>query len=263
MTTSTIDQIKELTHRLRLFGIHNGIESRWAEMQANSLDGAEMLRLLLEDEMLQRRDALTQRLTTKAKFRSYVDIEDWDTSFDRGITKSKLTELARGSFCHNKENLIMLGKTGEGKTHLAQAIGRRLCQEEIRVSFISVNLLFEEIQCQRAAGRYLTYIRTLNRSQALILDDFGIRAYTHDEASVLMDILEERYRKLAVIVTSQVDPRGWLKLFDDPVIAEAIVDRLANPSQVITLKGGSYREKIGLKLMAKATKTVESKTKKP
>ena len=248
----TIDQIKSLTHKLRLFGIHNAVESRYAELKANNLDAIEMLHLLLEDESLQRRDALTQRLTSKAKFRSYADIEDWDLSFDRGIAKPKLVELSKGSFCHNKENLIILGKTGEGKTHLAQAIGRRLCQEGIRVSFTSVNLLFEEIACQKIAGRYLIFIRNLNRSPVLILDDFGIRAYTHDEASILMDILEERYRNLSVIVTSQVDPRGWLKLFDDPVIAEAIVDRLVNPSQKIILKGGSYREKIGIKLTVKS-----------
>lgn len=257
----TIDQVKSLTHKLRLFGIHNAVESRYAELRSSNLDPLEMLHLLLEDESLQRRDALTQRLTTKAKFRSYADIEDWNGSFDRGITKPKLIELSKGSFSHNNENLILLGKTGEGKTHLAQAIGRRLCQEGIRVSFTSVNLLFEEIACQRIAGRYLIFIRNLNRSPVLILDDFGIRAYTHEEASILMDILEERYRKLSVIITSQVDPRGWLKLFEDPVIAEAIVDRLVNPSQKIILKGGSYREKIGIKLTAKTAKFVDAKNK--
>ncbi len=254
-----IDQVKSLTHKLKLFGIHNALESRYAELKSNNLDALEMLQLLLEDESLQRRDALTQRLITKAKFRSYADLEDWDNTFDRGIARPKLIELAKGSFYHNKENLILLGKTGEGKTHLAQAIGRRLCQEGIKVSFTSLNLLFEEIQCQKIAGRYLIFIRNLNRSPVLILDDLGIRAYTHEEASILMDILEERYRKLCVIVTSQVDPRGWLKLFEDPVIAEAIVDRLVNPSQKIILKGGSYREKIGIKLTAKS---VDVKTKK-
>ncbi len=257
----TIDQIKSLTHKLRLFGMHNAVESRYAELKGSNLDALEMLHLLLEDENLQRKDAMTQRLTTKAKFRSYADIEDWDGSFERGITKPKLVELAKGSFCHNKENLIILGKTGEGKTHLAQAIGRRLCQEGIRVSFTSVNILFEEIACQKIAGRYLVHIRSLNRSPVLILDDFGIRAYTHDEASILMDILEERYRNIPVIITSQVDPRGWLKLFEDSVIAEAIVDRLVNPSQKIILKGGSYREKVSIQLTAKTTKSVAAKTK--
>jgi len=260
----TLDQIKSLTHKLKLFGIHNAIERRYAEMKAHNLDPLDMLRLLFEDETLQRKDALTQRLTTKAKFRSYADIEDWDFSFDRGLPKPKLVELAKGSFYHNKENLILMGKTGEGKTHLAQAIGRRLCQEQISVAFTPLNLLFEEIACQKLAGRYLVFIRNLNRHHIVILDDFGIRSYTHDEACTLMDILEERYHKLPVILTSQVDPRGWLKLFEDPVIAEAIVDRLVNPSQKIILKGGSYREKIGLKQTTKSNpKQVDSKTKNP
>jgi len=104
----------------------------------------------------------------------------------------------------------------------------------------------EEIHSQKIAGRYLIFVRNINRAQILILDDFGLRNYTHDEATSLVDILEERYRKGSVIVTSQVDPRGWVKLFEDPVIGEAIVDRLVNPSQKIALKGGSYRERLGL-----------------
>lgn len=255
-----IDQIKSLTHKLKLFGLHHSAERRYAELKANNLDPLEMLKLLLEDEVLQRKGALTQRLTSKAKFRSYADIEDWDFSFDRGIPKPKVLELAKGSFYHNKENLILLGKTGEGKTHLAQAIGRRLCQEEIRVFFTSLNLLFEEIQCQKIAGRYLSFIRNLNRSPVLILDDFGIRAYTHEEACILMDILEERYQKLSLILTSQVDPKGWFKLFEDPIIAQAIVDRLTNPSQKIILKGGSYREKLALKSIPQS-KSLETQSK--
>lgn len=255
-------QVKNLAYKLRLFGVHSSLEARCAEAQSANLGAVELLQLLLEDESLQRKNAHTQRLTTKAKFRSYADVEDWDMSFERGIVKSKLIELSKGSFVYNQENLILLGKTGEGKTHLAQAIGRRLCQEEMSVRFTSLNLLFEEIGCQKIAGRYLTFIRYFNRAQILILDDFGMRNYTHEEACILMDILEERYRKNSVIVTSQVDPKGWIKLFEDPVIAEAIVDRLINPSQRVTLKGGSYREKIGLKEKPNSsTKALDEKNK--
>jgi DNA replication protein DnaC len=82
----------------------------------------------------------------------------------------------------------------------------------------------------------------------LILDDLGLRNCTHDEATSLIDILEERYHKASLIVTSQVEPRGWLKLFEDPVIGEANVDRLIHPCQKITLKGDKfYREKISEK----------------
>jgi len=85
----------------------------------------------------------------------------------------------------------------------------------------------------------------LTKTKVLILDDLGLRNYTHEEATSVVDILEERYQNGPVIVTSQVEPQGWLKLFEDPVIAEAIVDRLIHPCQKITLNGErSYREKI-------------------
>lgn len=89
----------------------------------------------------------------------------------------------------------------------------------------------------------------------LVFDDFGLRNYTHAEATALIDILEDRHRKGSVIVTSQVDSRGWRKLFEDPVIAEAIVDRLENPSQRFQLTGPNYREK--LKTILPAGKKLE------
>jgi DNA replication protein DnaC len=106
-----------------------------------------------------------------------------------------------------------------------------------------MNLLFEELQAERIAGRYIKYIRKLTSAKALILDDFGLRSYTHAEASSLLEVLEERYSKGVTIITSQVLPKGWISLFEDPVIAEAIVDRLCNPAQIVSLVGDSYRKK--------------------
>jgi DNA replication protein DnaC len=150
----------------------------------------------------------------------------------------------------SSENLLILGKTGEGKTHLAVALGRRLCAENISTLFMPVNFLFEEVLAAKAAGKYLNYVRRLTTVKVLILDDFGLRNYTHDEANVLVDLLEDRHRKGSVIVTSQADPRGWPKLFEDPLIAEAVVNRLEHPSQRLHLKGGSYREKLQSSLPA-------------
>lgn len=243
-----LDQIKNLSHQMRLFGIHEAADRRAQSAISGQLHPLEFLRLILEDELLSRKDRASKALTTKARFRFRADLEDWDLNFDRGITRQKIRELSSLAFFHNKENLLILGKTGEGKTHLGIAIGKRLCQEGHKTLFLPVNFLFEEIQAARAAGRYLSYIKTLIKTEALILDDFGLRNYTHEEATSLMDILEERYQKGVTIVTSQVTPEGWMKLFEDPVIAEAIVDRLVHPSQKLLLKGGgSYREKLNQK----------------
>jgi DNA replication protein DnaC len=238
------DQLKQLSHTLRLFGVHGGFEKRAEQAGAQSLNHLEFLRLILEDEINQRKSASAKRLITRAKFRSFSDLEDWDQTFERGLTKVKLRELAAIGFYQSRENLLLLGRTGEGKTHLAIAIGRRLCAENISTLFLPVNFLFEEVMAAKATGKYLSFVKRLTNSQVIVLDDFGLRSYTHEEANVLVDLLEDRHQKGSVVVTSQVDPKGWLKLFEDPVIAEAIVSRLEHPSQRIILNGGNYREKL-------------------
>lgn len=238
------DQMRILSHSLRLFGVHASFESRAAQAASQGLNHLEFLRLVLEDEGINRKERVSKMLTNRAKFRSQANLEDWDQTFERGLTKARLREIAALGFLQSNENLLIFGKTGEGKTHLAVAVGRRLCAENISTHFLPVNFLFEEVQAAKASGKYLNYIKRLTQCRALILDDFGLRNYTHEEANVLVDILEDRHRKGSVIVTSQVDPRGWQKLFEDPIISEAIVNRLESPSQRLNLKGGSYRDKL-------------------
>lgn len=102
------------------------------------------------------------------------------------------------------------------------------------------------------AGKYLAFLDVLAKTSVLILDDFGLRNYTHAEATSLLDILESRTGRGTTIVTSQVAVAGWTKLVDDRVVAEALVDRLSKPSQEIVLKGGSYRDRLGGKSTASA-----------
>ncbi len=238
------DQMRSLSHQLRLFGVHASFEKRAAQAAGQGLNHLEFLRLILEDEILNRKERISKGLLTRAKFRSVADLEDWDQTYERGLSKVKLRELSALSFIESNENLLILGRTGEGKTHIAVALGRRLCAENISTLFVPVNFLFEEVQAAKVAGRYLAYIKKLTQVKALILDDFGLRNYTHEEANVLVDLLEDRHKKGSVILTSQADPKGWSKLFEDPLIAEAIVSRLEHPSQRLILKGGNYREKL-------------------
>lgn len=251
-----ITQIKQLTNTLRLFGIHNSIERKIEEAIANNLEPLELVRLLLEEEVDSRKQIAAKRLDTRAHFQFRAELEDWDGTFERGINPQKLKDLGALNFYHNNENLIICGKTGEGKTQLAISLGKRLCRATINTRFHSVNLLFEEVRAARVAGKYLKFISDLKKVDVLILDDFGLRNYTHEEATILMDVLGTRYRKGSTIITSQIDNLGWLRLFEDQAIAEAIVDRLVNPSQKIVLNGGSYRERIQL---AKKSKKLDEK----
>lgn len=236
-------QIENLAYEMRLFGIKASAERRCAEAVAENYHPSDIVRLLLEDEKTARKQAAAKRLISRAKFRNSCQLEDWDISHDRGISKAKIKELSTLSFYARKENLIIVGKTGVGKTHLAIALGNRICEEADSTLFFSVNLLFEELQSEKIAGRYLKLIRKLTKTKALILDDFGLRNYTHEEATALLEVLEERYGKGVTIVTSQVSPKDWGSLFEDQVISEAIIDRLCNPAAILELNGESHRKK--------------------
>lgn len=236
-------QTENLAYELRLFGMKSNIQRRCESATSENHHPSEVIRLLLEDEKNSRRERVAKRMVSQAKFRKPCELEDWDFSWDRGLSKAKFKELAMLNFYHKLENLILLGKTGLGKTHLAIALGNRICRDANSTFFYSANLFFEEIQGEKIAGRYLKFIRRLSKAKALILDDFGLRAYTHDEATVLLDLVEERYGKGVTIITSQVAPNGWIKLFEDPVVAEALVDRLCNPACIIEMDGDTYRKK--------------------
>ena len=240
-----IEHTKKLAHDLRLLGLLESCARRCAEAEATGLMPAEFLRLVLEDERTYRKNRAAKMLETKAKFRHQACLEDWDASYDRGIPKAKLVDLSHLSFLHNGENLLLIGGTGEGKSHLAIALGRRLCSAGNSVMFISVSFFFEEALAARAAGRYLGWVKSCAQKQVIILDDFALRKYTHEEAIILIDVLEEHQKRGVLMITSQVEPTGWRLLFDDPVISEAIVDRMTNPAQTVILKGGSYRSKTG------------------
>jgi DNA replication protein DnaC len=207
----------------------------------------EFLAMLLEDEKLYRRNCVAKRLASRARFRTQAALEDWDTTFPRGISNAELQALAALGFQKDRANLLIYGKTGEGKTQLAVSVGRAACQNGLKVEFISTNQLFEDSEAARASGTYPQWKKRLIKLDLLILDDFASRPYEPSESALPLDILEERYQKSCNIITSQVLSGGWLDVFPDKVTGEAVIDRLKHPSLEIKLKGGSYRERLAAK----------------
>ena len=123
------DQILKLASELKLQGLKDSLERRLEEATKAGLHHAEFLQLVLEDERFHRAQTKGLRLSKKAKFKSECAIEEWDSSFDRGIAKSQINEWARLGFLTRKQNLIIEGKTGVGKSHLASSRGRRACAQ--------------------------------------------------------------------------------------------------------------------------------------
>ncbi len=231
----------ELLNELKFTGMKESLDYRITEAMQNNLAHTDFLTLLLEDEQLYRRTRRSEMLRKRAKFNIYASLDEFKASSKRGISKASVKQFKTMNFYHSKENLIFIGGTGAGKSFLAQAIGHEACSQCIETVFLSVNRLFKEVEVAEASGTYLNYLAKLGRAKILILDDLGLRNYSDSEANILYDILEERYQKASTIITSQVKPQGWKTLFEDEVIAEAIVDRLTACAHIVDVMGDSFR----------------------
>ena len=253
--------VEQKLSQLRLLGLRENAERRIAEAVAANLHPEEFLLLLLDDEILQRKEMLSKRLQTKAKFRYDAHHEDWDWLFERGIGKTKVQDAISLGFLRDREQLLLFGPTGIGKTHLAIAVGRRACHAGKTVAFFGMNSLFEEALGTKASGKYRFWLKTTASRDLIILDDFALRKYTHEEGSVILDLLEEHHKKGSIVVTSQVAAEGWPALFEDPVLGEAIVDRMTKPQKTLVFDGASYRDKGSSKKLGKA-EMVAPETKK-
>jgi len=234
-------QTDELLNNLKFYGIKEALDYRLTEAIQSNHSYQDFLSFILEDEYLYRKNKRSEMLRKRAKFKDRVCLEEFKPSAKRGVNKSMLQQLKTLYFINNNENLIFVGGTGAGKSFLAQAIGHMACLAGIETFFISANRLFKEVEAEEAAGNYLNFVKRIRKMKLLIIDDLGLRNYSHKEANTLYEILEDRYQKGPVIITSQTKPQGWKSLFEDEVIAEAILDRLTACAHIIEVKGESYR----------------------
>jgi len=250
-----VNEAINLLNDLKFFGMKEALIYRLGEAAKGNLGHLDFFNLLLDDERLYRQNQRSNKLRKRAKFKDSVCLEEFECAPKRGVNKGTIQQLKSLYFLEKNENLIFIGGTGAGKSFLAQAIGHAVCLAGIESYFISVNRLFKEIEAAEVDGSYLTLMQRLSRFKLLILDDFGLRNYSHKEAGVLYEIFEDRYQKGSTIMTSQVKCKGWELLIEDKVMAEAIFDRIMACSQIIELKGPSFREnhksKINLEIEGK------------
>ncbi len=232
----------ELLGELKLTGMKESIDYRMEEAIKGNLDFDEFTCLILEDEKLYRKNRRSELLRRKAKFNDSVSLEDFDNQSNRGVSKGMIKKLATLNFIDRGENIVFTGGTGAGKSYLAQALGQKCCLCGFESLYLPVNKFFKQVQEAEVAGTYLKLLEKIKKAKLIILDDFGLRNYSHSEATVFYDLLEDRYKKGSIVITSQVKPAGWCHLFEDEVIAEAIVDRLTSSSHEIEIKGPSYRK---------------------
>ena len=208
------------------------------------LDQIDFLELLLQDE-IDRRDNknLNQRLG-RAGFEEEQTLEsfDWDApiTFDRDRVK----DLFGLGFIDRCEDVIFLGPVGVGKTFLASAIGHAACRAGRDVLFIRADAMFKRLHQSRADHSTEKERRRLLAPDVLVVDDFGLRRLNSEQSSDFYELVLERHRRSSTIVTTNRTIEEWVPLFDDPILANSALDRLAHNAHQVSIEGQSYREKL-------------------
>jgi DNA replication protein DnaC len=231
--------MKEMKFHGMLRAFRGSLES--GKMEELTTD--EMIAHLVEEEWDDRCNRKVQRITTNAKFRYKASIEQMDYDIDRGLDKNQIKRFADCDFIKKKENLLITGSTGIGKSYLASAIGQQACTLSYRVLYFNTSKLFSKLKMAKADGSYINEIAKIERQQLLIIDDFGIQPLDAQSRSMLMEIIEDRHEKGSTLITSQVPIAKWHDIIGEKTIADAIMDRIIHNAHRLELTGESLRKK--------------------
>jgi DNA replication protein DnaC len=228
---------------LRLSGILETLEIRNRQAIEERLSYVEFLQRLLEDEVERRaQKQLTLRLR-RATFDLEKTLEGFDFSFNPSVNRQQVFDLATCLFIERKENVLVQGPAGVGKSHLAQALGHEACRRGFDVLFTNVTRMVAHLHGGRADGTYDRRLAAHVRPDLLILDDFGLKPLQAHAPEDLYDVINERYEKGSLIVTSNRAFSEWPDLFQSPLLASAALDRLAHNAHQIVITGDSFRAK--------------------
>ena len=236
-------RLREQLKTLRLSGLAQTLEVRLQEAKASKLDHSEFLEILLDDEMIVRRDRKIGRRTKAAAFREQRSLEDFDFEFNTSIHRKQSFDLASGDFVRKGHDAILVGPPGVGKSHLVQSIGTALIREGFTVYYRSIfdcvrDFLHDEAfeGHQRILNRYL-------KPDLLILDDMGMKQLPKNSGEFLFEVIMRRHELRSTMMTSNRPLEDWGKLIGDVPAATAILDRFLQHATMIQITGRSYRLK--------------------
>lgn len=200
----------------------------------------ERLGMLIDSEITSRDNRRTQMRLKLAKLTHSATIEDLEPN--RGLERAEIAALASCEWVRRKQNMIVTGATGVGKSFLACAVANKACRDGFTVHFDRASRLFQKLAIARADGRYSKVIETIAAKNILVIDDFGLFSLTEEQRHDLLELVEDRYQRSSLVITTQIPIDHWHEIVGDPTIADAILDRVVHNAHKINLKGESKRK---------------------
>jgi DNA replication protein DnaC len=204
----------------------------------------EYLALLTDHQWEDRQNKKIQRLLKQAEFKQQANLADINYTQNRNLDKNMFERLATLNFINRKENIVITGASGVGKSYLGQALGHQACMMQYKTIYSNTARLLKKLKLSKVDGTYLKELGKLLKADLLILDDFGLQSFDNHAREALMDIIDDRHNKTSTIISSQIPVSAWYDIIGEGTIADAILDRIVNSSHRIDLKGESLRKGI-------------------
>ena len=235
------DTMENTLRTLRLSGMKETLDIRLEEATGHSLTHGEFLELILQDELLVRKERKMNRRIQNAGFRDQKSLEAFDWQFNTSIKKKDVYELATCRFIKEARDCLWLGPPGTGKSHLVQALGYQAIKSGYTVRYRSIfDVVRDFLHDEAFAGQDRVLARYL-KPDLLIIDDMGIKQLPKRSGEYLFEIIMRRYEAKSTIMTSNRPLEDWGKLVGDVPSATAILDRFLHHAEIFTITGRSYR----------------------
>ena len=234
-------ELERTLKSLRLSGIIAALPARIQQAADGGLAPLEFFEALLEDEAVRRKDRLFERRIKTARLDPNKRLDNFDWSFNKRLPKKTLCELATTQFIANRENAIIIGPPGTGKSHITNAIALCVIQAGYTALCFQIHDLIASIMEATATGERKTFFAKLLKTDLLILDDLGFKRLTHDDAEELLELIMRRYEKSSTIMISNRPIQDWPKVLGDAATASALLDRIMHHAHMISFQGKSFR----------------------
>ncbi len=244
---SITDELIRVLKKLRLSGVLKTLDLRIGEAVDQDLAHSEFLFRLCTDEVERRESKQLELRLRRANFETTKRLDQFEWSFNPQIPKAKVIDLATCHFVERRDNAILIGPTGVGKSFVAQAIGERACRAGHSVCYVSAHKMLGQLRAARADQSYDKKLLHFTSPELLIVDDLGLRPLEADEPIDLYEIIRQRYEQGSMIVTSNRALEEWYPLFLDDLIASAAMDRLLHHAHLVVMEGHSYRNPPGVR----------------